>query len=62
MDSEDFVPFELFEAQVQGLEVDDTRDRASTKNYFRSKPQGIIIQDSYNNFAFPIQPEPQIDE
>ena len=25
------------------------------------KPQGIIIQDTWNNFIFPIQPSPRID-
>lgn len=52
----------LSEAQLQDLSVDDTRDQNHTKNYFQTDPKGIIIQDSFNNFAFPIQPEPQIDD
>ena len=47
--------------QIKTLKVDDTRDRPSSKNYFLTKPQGIIIQDSYNNFAYPIRPLPRID-
>lgn len=43
------------------LRIDETRDRPSSKNYFLTKPQGIIIQDSFNNFAFPIQPMPRVD-
>lgn len=43
------------------LRIDDTRDQSSRKNFFLTKPQGIIIQDSYNNFAFPIRPLPRVD-
>lgn len=43
------------------LKIDETRDRSVRKNYFLTKPQGIIIQDSFNNFAFPVQPYPRVD-
>lgn len=52
----------LLEDESIDLRIDDTRDQASTKNYFLTKPQGILIQDSFNNFAFPVQPKPQIDD
>lgn len=47
--------------EIQTLKIDETRDRPSSKNYFLTKPQGIIIQDSYNNFAFPVRPLPKVD-
>lgn len=46
---------------LENLKVLDTRNVPSSNNYFMTKPQGIIIQDSYNNFAFPIRPEPRVD-
>jgi len=42
------------------LKVESTRDQSSSKNWLQ-KPKGIIIQDSYNNFAYPVRPLPQID-
>lgn len=41
--------------------VDTTVDQASIINKFQTKPQGIIITDSYNNPFFPIRPRPRID-
>jgi len=38
-----------------------TKDESSVANRFTTKPRGIIIQDTYNNLFFPIQPRPQID-
>ncbi len=38
------------------------KDKSSIANYFTSRPKGIIIQDTYNNFAFPITPLPKIDK
>jgi len=36
-------------------------DLATSVERFKTKPQGIIIQDSYNNPLFPIQPMPKLD-
>ncbi len=49
------VLFEEIEQRLTG-----SADQSSIAN-FMVKPKGIIIQDSYNNFAFPIRPKPMID-
>jgi hypothetical protein len=36
-------------------------DNISNVHRFTTKPQGFIIQDSYNNPFFPITPKPKID-
>jgi len=41
--------------------IDSSKDRASISNKFTTKPQGILISDSYNNPFFPIRPRPRID-
>lgn len=41
--------------------IDSTKDKASISNKFTTKPQGIIVTDSYNNPFFPIRPRPRID-
>jgi len=38
-----------------------TSDVPSTVNQFTTRPQGIIIQDTFNNFALPIRPDPRLD-
>lgn len=38
-----------------------TRDTVNTQNRFVNRPQGILVQDSYNNPFFPIRPQPKID-
>lgn len=53
---------ELFEAESlsNDIKVMSTQDSANNINKFKTRPQGVIIQDSYNNFALPIS-NPQID-
>lgn len=41
--------------------VDVTKDEASRANKFTTKPQGILVQDSYNNPFFPVRPRPRVD-
>lgn len=41
--------------------LDITKDNISSRNMFTTHPQGIIIQDSYNNPFFPITPKPRLD-
>jgi len=48
--------YELLEERVISA-----KDASSIHNKFTTKPQGILIQDSYNNPFFPIRPEPKID-
>ena len=48
----------LFEADER-LKI--TRDAASISNKFRTKPQGILLQDTYNNPFIPIRPRPRLD-
>lgn len=43
------------------VKVVDSTEKSIRSNYFLTKPQGIIIQDSWNNFLFPIRPEPVLD-
>lgn len=54
-------PSSVIEEKNEPLKMDDNADKPSIVNYFLTKPQGIIIQDSWNNFAFPIRPAPHID-
>ncbi len=49
----------LFEQEEERLKI--TRDAASVSNKFRTKPQGILIQDTYNNPFLPIRPRPRLD-
>lgn len=41
--------------------ISSQKDSTSIANKFTTKPQGIVITDSYNNPFFPIQPKPRID-
>lgn len=41
--------------------VDITKDSSSRSNKFTTRPQGILIQDSYNNPFFQIRPRPRFD-
>lgn len=41
--------------------IDSAKDHPSIANKFTTKPQGILISDSYNNPFFPIRPRPRID-
>ena len=43
------------------LRISTRKDSPTQLNKFRTRPQGVVIQDSYNNFAIPIRPAPQID-
>jgi len=46
---------------TEATRLTGVKDESSTANVFTTKPQGILIQDTYNNPIFPIQPKPQID-
>lgn len=70
IDEDQYIPLEetykdepnlITESDTAHLKVEETRDRPSHKNYLVNKPKGIIIQDSYNNFAYPVRPLPRID-
>lgn len=51
----------IFEQDAEStLRLTSDKD-ASNKINKIVKPQGIIIQDTWNNFVFPIQPMPKID-
>lgn len=51
----------IFEQDAEStLRLTSDKD-ASTKLNKIVRPQGIIIQDTWNNFIFPIQPRPRID-
>jgi len=41
--------------------IDSSKDHPSIANKFTTKPQGVLISDSYNNPFFPIRPRPRID-
>lgn len=41
--------------------LDITKDAASIANKFTTKPQGFIIQDTYNNPFLPVRPRPRVD-
>lgn len=49
----------LNEATNERLDI--TRDAASISNKFTMKPQGFLIQDSYNNPFLPVRPRPRLD-
>jgi hypothetical protein len=52
----------LFEQSLgQNKRVDFSRDQVALHNKFHTKPQAIIITDTYNNPFFPIRPRPVID-
>lgn len=38
-----------------------TSDDPTRVNKFKTRPQGILLQDTYNNPFFPIQPKPRLD-
>lgn len=41
--------------------IDSTSDENSMVNKYKVRPEGILVQDTYNNPFFPIQPKPRID-
>jgi len=41
--------------------ISDSKDKVNLSNKFINRPKGFILSDSYNHFAFPIQPKPIID-
>lgn len=43
------------------IRVSTNKDSSSQTHRFTIKPQGIVIQDTYNNFITPIRPNPRID-
>lgn len=47
--------------EVSEERLDITRDAASISNKFTMKPQGFLIQDSYNNPFLPVHPRPRLD-
>jgi len=51
--------FELL--QEKSDRVSTARDAASNTNKFITRPQGVLVQDSYNNPFFPIRPKPRLD-
>jgi len=46
---------------IEEARVLSSRDTVNTQNRFITRPQGILIQDSYDNPFFPIRPQPRID-
>ena len=46
---------------IEETRVLSSRDIVNTQNRFINRPQGILLQDSYNNPFFPIRPAPRID-
>jgi len=42
------------------LKITSNKESSSKSNKIL-KPQGIIFEDTYNNFLFPIRPQPQLD-
>ncbi len=58
------LPFEhtksLLENTNEPIRVSTIKDTANKLNKI-VRPQGIVIQDTYNNFLFPIRPNPQLD-
>lgn len=52
--------YELLSEAMQER-LDSSRDAASISNKFTTKPQGFIIQDSYNNPFLPVRPRPRVD-
>ena len=51
---------QLFESEEDIPLVSTTKDTSNKLNKIL-KPQGIVIQDTWNNFIFPIRPTPKID-
>ena len=49
----------LHEAAPERLDI--SKDVASIANKFTTKPQGFLIQDTYNNPFLPVRPRPRID-
>lgn len=47
--------------EVSQERLDTSRDAASIANKFTTKPQGFLIQDSYNNPFLPVRPKPRVD-
>jgi hypothetical protein len=43
------------------IRLDITKDAASISNKFKIKPQGFILQDTYNNPFLPVRPRPRVD-
>lgn len=56
-----FIPLTETYDMINESRVLSARDKVSTQNRFTARPQGILIQDTYNNPFFPIQPAPRID-
>lgn len=52
--------YEMLQEAVQER-LNISRDAASISNKFTTKPQGFIIQDSYNNPFLPVRPRPRVD-
>lgn len=52
---------ELPEIITEEIRIEDVKERSIKSNYFLTKPQGIIIHDSWNNFLFPVRPIPRLD-
>jgi len=66
------IPFEKISNILEGQDLDNSEEPTSiphittnkdTQNKLNKivKPKGIIIQDTWNNFVFPIRPTPRID-
>lgn len=56
------IPFDkIFKVLYEGDRVQITKDANSIQNRFNTKPQGVIISDSYNNPFLPITPKPRLD-
>lgn len=58
-----YINFDYYNQLLQeaDIKVDSTKDAASTSNKFSTRPQGILIQDTFNNPFFPINPRPKLD-
>ena len=46
---------------TEATRITSNKDKVSLSNKFITRPAGFIVTDSYNHFAFPIQPNPVID-
>lgn len=57
-----YVDFEHFTNLLNesDFKVDETRNSSSVSNKF-VRPQGILVQDTFNNPFFPIGPRPKLD-
>jgi len=56
-----FIPLNKTYKIINENRVLSARDDVNTKNRFINRPQGILIEDTYNNPFFPIRPDPKID-